>query len=82
MIPRSRRAVVAIGLALTAFALGGCGKKGPIVAPERRAPAPPSELRASVEERTIVVSWSNPRTRADGSRMRDLALVRLFRRDD
>ena len=82
MIPRSRRAVVAISLALTAFALGGCGKKGPIVAPERRAPAPPSELRASVEERTIVVSWSNPRTRADGSRLRDLALVRLFRRDE
>ena len=82
MIPRSRRAVVAIGLALTAFVLGGCGKKGPIVAPERRVPAPPSELRASVEERTIVVSWSNPRTRADGSRLRDLALVRLFRRDE
>jgi predicted small lipoprotein YifL len=82
VIPRSRRAVVAIGLALTAFALGGCGKKGPIVAPERRAPAPPAELRASVEERTIVVSWSNPRTRADGSRLRELALVRLFRRDE
>jgi uncharacterized protein len=82
VICRSRRAVVAVGLALAALALGGCGKKGPIVAPERRAPTPASELRASVEERAIVVSWSNPRTRADGSRLRDLALVRLFRRDE
>jgi predicted small lipoprotein YifL len=82
VIRRSRREVVAVGLALAALALGGCGKKGPIVAPERRAPVPPSELRASVEERAIVVSWSNPRTRADGSRLRDLALVRLFRRDE
>ena len=82
MIRRSRREVLVIGLALAAVALGGCGKKGPIVAPERRAPVPPSGLRASVEEGTIVVSWSNPRTRADGSRLRDLALVRLFRRDE
>jgi predicted small lipoprotein YifL len=79
---RSRRGVIAVGLAFAAVALGGCGKKGPIVAPERRAPVPPSALRASVEERAIVVSWSNPRTRADGSRLRDLAVVRLFKRDE
>jgi hypothetical protein len=67
---------------LAALVLGGCGKKGPIVAPERRLPAPASGLRASIEERAIVVSWTNPRTRADGTRMRDLAVVRLFRRDE
>ena len=77
-----RRGVVALALALAALFLGACGKKGPIVAPERRLPAAASGLRASIDERAIVVSWTNPRTRADGTRMRDLALVRLFRRDE
>lgn len=69
-------------LAMLGATLGGCGKKGAIVAPERRLPSPPTDVRASVEERAIVVSWSNPRTRADNSRLRDLALVRLFRREE
>ena len=76
------RRVVAVSLALAALILGGCGKKGAIVAPERRLPAPATELRASIEERSIVVTWTNPSTRADGTRMRDLAVVRLFRRDE
>jgi len=78
----SRRAVVAVGLAVAALALGGCGKKGPIVAPERRLPLPPDAMRAVVAERAIVVSWSNPRVRADGTRLRDVAVVRLFRREE
>jgi hypothetical protein len=82
VIRRSRRGVAALGLAVAALAFGSCGKKGAIVAPELRLPAPPSEVRASVEERAIVVSWTNPRARADGSRLRDLALVRLFKRDE
>jgi fibronectin type 3 domain-containing protein/predicted small lipoprotein YifL len=73
---------MALGLLLSALAIGGCGKKGPIVEPERRLPMPPADMRASVEERIIVVSWSNPRTRADGTRLRDLALVRLLRREE
>jgi len=82
VIRPSRRAVVAVGLAVTALALGGCGKRGPIVAPERRLPMPPDSMRAAVEERVIVVSWGNPRVRVDGTRLRDLALVRLFRREE
>lgn len=82
MIYPSRRAVVAVGLAVAALALGGCGKKGPIVAPERRLPLPPDGMRAVVAERAIVVSWSNPRVRADGTRLRDVAVVRLFRREE
>lgn len=73
---------MAAGLAMAALTVCGCGKKGPIVEPERRLPMPPGDLRASVEERVIVVSWSNPRTRADNSRLRDLAIVRLFRREE
>jgi hypothetical protein len=78
----SRRAVVAVAIAVAALAIGGCGKVGPIVAPERRLPLPPEGMRAVVAERAIVVSWSNPRARADGTRLRDLAVVRLFRREE
>jgi fibronectin type 3 domain-containing protein/predicted small lipoprotein YifL len=78
----SRRAVVALGIALAALAVGGCGKKGPIVAPERRLPLPPDAMSAVVAERAIVVSWSNPRVRVDGTRLRDVAVVRLFRREE
>lgn len=77
-----QRAVVAAGLVLLGAALGGCGKKGPIVAPERRLPNPPAEMHASVEERAVVVTWTNPRARVDNTRMRDLAIVRLFRREE
>ena len=78
----SRGAVMAAGLAMAALAVWGCGKKGPIVEPERRLPVAPIDMRASVEERVIVVSWGNPHVRADGTRLRDLALVRLFRREE
>jgi hypothetical protein len=78
----SRGAVVAAGLAVAALAPAGCGKQGPIVPPERRLPVPPDAMRAVIAERAIVVSWSNPRVRADGTRLRDLAVVRLFRREE
>jgi len=69
-------AVVVLGLA----GLAGCGRKGPPVAPERRLPAAPTGMTATVESDSIVVSWTVPRTRVDGTAFRDLALVRLFRR--
>jgi hypothetical protein len=82
VIHPSRRAAVAVGLAISVLALVGCGKKGPIVEPERRLPAAPGGMGAVVTERAIVVSWNNPSRRADGTRMRDLAIVRLFRREE
>lgn len=82
MIRPSRRAVVAAAVAVAALALSGCGKRGPIVAPERRLPMPPDSMSAAVEERAIVVGWSNPRVRVDGTRLRDAALVRLFKREE
>jgi len=78
----SRRAVVAIGLALAVIALGGCGKKGPIVAPEQRLPNPPDGMKAVIAERSIVVAWRNPRVRADGTRLRHVTVARLFRREE
>ena len=73
---------MAAGLAMAALALVGCGKKGPIVAPERRLPAAAAEMSATVEDRAIVVKWTNPRNRVDNTRLRDLAVVRLFRREE
>jgi len=70
-----------LALALAAAILPGCGRKGPVVAPERRLPVPAADLRAHIDEESVVVRWTNPKTRADGSSLRDLRTVRLFRRE-
>jgi hypothetical protein len=69
-------------LGLIALALLACGKKGPPVAPERRIPATVSGLSATVEGRAIHLEWSNPSSRADGSRMKDLTALRVYRREE
>jgi fibronectin type 3 domain-containing protein len=69
-------------LCLASLLLPACGKKGPPVAPERRLPAAASGLQGAVEEQTIVLQWVNPRTRVDGTALRDLTLVRLHRREE
>jgi predicted small lipoprotein YifL len=74
---RSLAGLLLIGLALTA-----CGKKGPPLPPEVRLPIPPAGLRASIDENAILVTWTNPGTRIDGSRLRDLTEVRVYRRGD
>jgi len=72
----------ALALAAGVAAGAGCGKKGPPVPPETRLPAPVTDLEASVEDGAVVLAWTNPRRRADGSRLRDLAAARVFRRED
>lgn len=80
---RQPRAVTAgLLLALAAVVLAGCGKKGPPVAPERRVPAVVSDLSAVVEGSALILTWSNPGTRADGTRMRDLTTIRIHRREE
>jgi fibronectin type 3 domain-containing protein/predicted small lipoprotein YifL len=69
-------------LLLAASALVACGKKGPPVAPELRVPADPAGLRGAVDEQSIVVSWTGPGTRVDGSRLRSIALYKLYRREE
>lgn len=64
------------------LALAACGRVGPPVAPERRVPAPVSDLRGVVEDGGIVLMWTNPERRADQSRLRDLSQVRAYRTED
>jgi hypothetical protein len=79
-----RRRALAAGLAmvLVGVALGACGRKGPPVAPERRAPLPVSDLHGLVREGGIELAWSVPRRRVDNSRLLDPAAARVFRADD
>ena len=77
--PHGRGLVLLVVLAVV-VAGTGCGRKGPPVAPERRLPAAPSGMSATVESDSIVVSWTVPRTRVDGTAFRDLAVTKLFRR--
>jgi len=72
----------ALLLLLAASALVACGKKGPPVAPELRVPAGPTGLRGAVDEQSIVVGWTGPGTRVDGSRLREIALYKLYRREE
>jgi predicted small lipoprotein YifL len=73
-----RRAALAAVLLLAAAA--GCGKKGPPVAPELRLPAPAADLAASVDEGHVVLTWTNPTSRVDGTRLGDLRRVTVHRR--
>jgi len=72
----------ALLLLLAASALVACGKKGPPVAPESRVPAGPTGLRGAVDEQSIVVGWTGPGERVDGSRLRAIALYKLYRREE
>ncbi len=59
--------------------LGGCGRKGNPVAPERRVPLPPTELAATVRPGEIGLSWLIPTRRVDHSRALDIETARLYR---
>jgi fibronectin type 3 domain-containing protein/predicted small lipoprotein YifL len=77
--PAARAALL---LLLAAGGLVACGKKGPPVAPELRVPNSPSALHGSVDDRSIVVTWTGPSSRVDGSRLRAVALYKLYRREE
>jgi hypothetical protein len=68
-------------LALAALA-AGCGKAGPPVPPEDRVPQPVADLRAIVQEGAVQLTWTNPRRRADNTRLGDLRVARVYRAED
>lgn len=69
-------------LVLLALVPVACGRVGPPVPPERKLPLPPTALSATVHPGEIALSWQNPTHRADHSRLRDLAVVTLYRTED
>jgi fibronectin type 3 domain-containing protein len=79
--PMGARLVAALLVGALA-ASGGCGKKGPPVAPETRVPQAPDGVAAVVGPDGIEVAWTNPNRRADRSRLRDLDSVRVYRTTD
>lgn len=79
MRPGARRL---LAVCLAVGALAACGKKGPPVPPEVRVPTTPGTLHGAVNEDSIVVSWTAPGTRLDGSRLRAISLYRVYRREE
>lgn len=70
-------------LGLVVLALAACGRKGPPVAPELRAPQRIVDLEAVVREAAIELSWTPPSRRVDKTPIRDLSLTtRIFRVED
>jgi hypothetical protein len=67
---------------LAACVLAACGRAGPPVVPEARAPQAISDLRGVVEDGAVAVAWTNPQRRADLTRLRDLSEARLYRSED
>src|SRR5262245_19541340 len=86
VLGRAPRARLGTGIVLTTAiavtALGGCGRMGPPVAPERRLPYPVADLRGSVHDDVIELTWTTPSVRVDGTRLRDLSSARVFRAED
>lgn len=81
MSRRGRGLAPCLGLAL--LALAACGRKGPPVAPEMRAPQRVLDLDAVVRDTAIELSWTPPLRRADRTPIRDLSLTtRIFRVED
>lgn len=66
-------------LALVMIGLAGCGKKGPPIYPEARLPRPVADLTAVVQDGAVQLMWTNPRQRADATRLRELAAAHVFR---
>jgi predicted small lipoprotein YifL len=80
--PAARARAVRGIVLLAVLALAACGRKGPPMVPETRVPAAPDGLAASVGPDAVEISWMNPTRRLDGSRIRDLAVARVYRRAD
>ena len=78
----NRRVGLVAVLALAALPLAACGRKAGPVAPEQRVPAAVGDLAAVIRESAVELTWTNPSRRADHTRLRDLALARVYRVED
>jgi predicted small lipoprotein YifL len=68
-------------LVILLLIVAGCGRKGPLMAPEALAPAPIADLRVEQKGEQFQVSWSRPSAESGGRPLRDLARFQLFKRE-
>jgi hypothetical protein len=74
--------IAGFGLLLCVAVLSlACGKKGPPRAPELATPEPITDLKAEVQPKAVVLTWSRPMRYVDGKELRDLAGFVIFRKD-
>lgn len=66
---------------ISVLLLAGCGRKGPLVAPEAFAPGTVDTLTVEQKEERFFVSWTAPARDAGGRPLKDLAGFRLYRRE-
>jgi len=77
--PLSLLALTLLGCVVPPLVLLGCGRRGPPVPPQPRAPAAVGALRAEPRDSAIVVIWSRPGRNEDGSPLTDLLEFQLYR---
>lgn len=70
-----------VGVILGLLGITGCGKRGNPVVPRAKLPRPVSDLRATVRDRTVILTWSRPARYEDGTPLRDLEAFVILRRD-
>jgi predicted small lipoprotein YifL len=63
------------------LSLAGCGRKGPLIAPEALVPGAVSDLRTAQKGERFQVSWPPPSRDEGGRALKDLAGFRLFKRE-
>jgi hypothetical protein len=74
----SARAALLIGLAAAGLAAPGCGKKGPPLAPQLRAPGRATDIAARRIGDTVSVTFTIPSANIDDTKPADIARVDLF----
>ncbi len=68
-------------LAGIALLLAACGKKGPLIAPEALAPAPIGNLKVSQVGESFSICLTPPSSDATGKALKNLAGIRVFKRE-
>jgi fibronectin type 3 domain-containing protein len=71
-----------IAILILSIIIYGCGKKGPLIAPEEIAPKRIVDLKAFARNGNIDIMFTIPKENKDGSKLEDLRGFRILRRDE
>jgi hypothetical protein len=70
-----------LGLAILLINSMGCGLKTPPLPPEEFAPEKITDLELYTKNKEIILKWSIPTRRVDGTKLLDLAGFEIYRKD-